>query len=123
MAAVTSTISAERYADWKAPRADGEVLVWPEPAAIAKQTRENGRLLSAAGACLVQGVPLPDLRRRMREFVGHRGDEPLVATGHQTELYHPGVWAKNVLINNAAKAVGGQAYLFAVDTDEPKHLN
>src|SRR3954471_22026667 len=100
------TTSAERYADWKAPKADGEVLLWPEAGELVLQTRENGKSLADAGRSVVQGVPLPELRRRMREFIGHDA-VPLIATGHQTELYHPGVWAKNVLINRIAGAVGG----------------
>jgi hypothetical protein len=46
----------------------------------------------------------------------------LLATGHQTELRHPGVWVKDVLIDAAAEQSGGAAYHFAVDSDEPKHL-
>jgi hypothetical protein len=116
-------ITSERYADWKAPRTDGAVLVWPDASDLIRRTHENKERLSSAGHSRIQGVPLAELRRQMRRFVGHDDALPLVATGHQTELYHPGVWAKNVLINCIAEAVGGQAYLFDVDTDAPKHLN
>src|SRR5262249_24273289 len=47
---------------------------------------------------------------------------PLLATGHQTELYHAGVWAKLALISHAAQQLSGAAIHMAVDTDSPKHL-
>ncbi len=113
----------ETYPDWKAPAKDGEVLLWPEPMRFLEDARDNHRMLHAADDVLVQGVPLAELRRRQRHWIGHTDDERLlIATGHQTELHHPGVWAKNALIHAAATAGGGEAYHFAVDTDEPKHL-
>jgi hypothetical protein len=112
-----------RYADWKAPAEDGQTLVWPEPPALLADARDNAARLRSANHSLLQGVPLPDVRARARAFIGHEGDAPLVATGHQTELYHPGVWVKNALIDVAAAKLGGQAYHFAVDSDAPKHLH
>jgi hypothetical protein len=111
------------YADWKAPDEDGQFLIWPDPAALLAQTRANQQSLSKSTA-LIQNVPLGELRRRQRRFVGHTSDEaPLIATGHQTELDHPGVWVKDVLINALARKTDGQASHFAVDTDSPKHLH
>src|SRR5205814_1365274 len=45
-----------------------------------------------------------------------------LATGHQIELYHPGVWAKDAFINALATKLNAVAYHFAIDTDAPKHL-
>ncbi len=109
------------YADWKAPPADGGMLVWPDPAAFLEQARANHEHLAAAGSP-VAGMPLRDLRRRMRAYLGFDADTLIVATGHQAELYHPGVWAKNALIDAAANALGGQGLHVSVDTDAPKHL-
>ena len=109
------------YADWKAPPADGGTLIWPEPASFLEQTRQNHALLAAAESPIA-GVPLRDLRRRMRTYLGFDADTLIVATGHQSELYHPGVWAKNALIDAAANALGGQGLHVSVDTDAPKHL-
>ena len=115
---------AARYGNWKAPAEDGQTLIWPDPAAILGDARENGRRLAAADSVRLQNVPLPEVRRRLRHWIGHTADDqPIVATGHQTELHHPGVWVKNVLIDAAARKLGGQAYHFAVDTDAPKHLH
>lgn len=116
--------SADRYADWKAPQTDGAVLLWPEPARLIADAAHNNRLLKSADRVQVQNRSLADLRREARNFLGFQNDDQLVfATGHQTELHHPGVWAKNVLIDAAAAKTGGVAAHFAVDTDAPKHLN
>ncbi len=115
--------SSSRYADWKAPAEDGQMLVWPMASTLLEETRENSRRLASADSVLVQGIPLPDLRREARAFIGHFDDSPLFATGHQTELYHPGVWVKNAMINSLARQAGGSAFHLAVDTDAPKHLH
>jgi hypothetical protein len=116
-------VAPARYADWKAPDDDGQFLIWPDPATLLRETRENQAMLAAATA-RVQNLPLNELRAAQRAWVGHRdNDRPLVATGHQTELFHAGVWAKGDLINAVARRVEGEAYHFAVDTDSPKHLH
>src|ERR1051326_8665104 len=111
------------YPQWRAPAGDGELLIWPEPATLVAQTAENHVRLSSAPV-LIQNVPLMELRTRQRQFLGHvENERPLVGTGHQTELHHPGVWVKDVLSNLVASKLDGVAYHFAVDTDSPKHLN
>jgi len=115
--------SPARYADWKAPDEDGQLLIWPDAGTLLRETRENHQRLSTSDV-RIQNVPLGELRRRQRHWIGHTADDqPLVGTGHQAELYHPGVWVKDALINAIARKVGGQAYHFAVDTDSPKHLH
>jgi len=116
------TASAVRYDRWKAPAADGELLIWPAVDELLRDTLENRQRLSSAASVRIQNVPLPELRSRMRGWLGHDSDSPVIGTGHQTELYHPGVWAKDALIDAAATRLGGKAIHFAVDTDEPKHL-
>jgi hypothetical protein len=111
------------YMNWKAPEKDRQWLIWPEPAELLRNTIENNQLLNTSAAC-VQGIPLPELRREQRRLIGHiDSNVPLIASGHQTELYHPGVWVKDALANAAAAKLGGRAYHLAVDTDSPKHLS
>jgi hypothetical protein len=115
--------SPATYADWKAPSEDGAVVIWPAGSELIRQARENHEHLSSANHVLIQNEPLPSLRTAQRAWLGHKDDGQLLfATGHQTELLHPGVWIKNALIDEAAKATGGAAYHLAVDTDQPKHL-
>lgn len=113
---------SRHYADWKAPSEDRSLIIWPKPADLLRDAAANQKLLSLADYVLVQGIPLSQLRQRMREFIGHDHSQPLIATGHQTELHHPGVWVKNILIQLIADKVGGQSFHFAIDTDSPKHL-
>jgi hypothetical protein len=119
---MTMDAGTAQYDRWKAPSEDGQLLIWPEGEQLLADTRENGRRLAGSDAARVQNVPLPEVRRRLREWLGHEDGKPLIATGHQSELHHPGVWAKNALMDAVAAKVGGRAVHFAVDTDEPKHL-
>jgi len=112
--------AALSYPDWKAPAEDGKFLIWPEPSQIVSQTLANQKQLSSSDQIRISGIPLNELRRAQRAAIGHIDDaKPIVAAGHQTELIHPGVWVKHILINAAARALGGVAYQFAVDTDAP----
>ena len=122
MREVANDASPVRYDRWKAPSEDGEILIWPDAEQLLSDTRENHARLSTCDSVLLQNVAFPEVRRRMRQWLGHDDAQPLVATGHQAELHHPGVWAKNVLIDAAARKLGGRAFHFAVDTDEPKHM-
>ena len=93
-------------------------------AARADASRTSARCIGAT-TCCVQNVPLPEVRRRhARVDRSRRRRQPLIAAGHQTELYHPGVWVKDVLIaRRRVAAWRRRAVHFAVDTDAPKHLN
>lgn len=127
----------------RAPREDGAVLAIPSladmPLAIAKS-----RELIATWDVQVLGKPLPDLRRLAREEVltaasrfthqpdasartnGNSApsftlrvgfDQPLIVSGHQPELFHPGVWVKNFVLDHLAKATGGIGLHLIVDND------
>ncbi len=112
------------YPDWKAPAEDGAIVTWPAPRELLDDAIENRKRLSACDGVRVQNVPLAEVRRRTRAWLGHDdATSPIIADGHQAELYHPGVWAKTVLANAAASRLGGLALHVAVDTDAPKHLN
>jgi len=107
--------------EWKAPEEDGRILLWPDPASLCAQTRRNHESLAKASA-RIQNIPANELRAMARRWMGHDDTQLLIATGHQVELIHPGVWAKDVLINALARKLSGAAAHFAVDTDAPKHL-
>ena len=70
-----------RYADWKAPAEDGQLLIWPEPDVMRAQMRENATALAAATTPL-QGIPLSEVRRAARAFIRPDADTPIIATGH-----------------------------------------
>lgn len=109
------------YADWKAPKSDGALLLWPDAQPLLAAIPHNATRLSS-NPTLILGVPAHEVRSATRTFLGHTDTSPLILTGHQTELHHPGVWIKNAVIDAVARKVGGRAMHLAVDTDAPKHL-
>jgi hypothetical protein len=104
------------YPDWKAPAEDSALVVWPDPAQILHDAVENHRRLNEWDS------PLAELRRKQRQALKLTEDRPAIATGHQTELFHPGVWAKLAMIDAAARAVDADCLFAAIDSDAPKHL-
>ena len=107
----------------RAPSEDGQILLWPGVEETQKQTLANQKLLSSAHQVRLNGVPLPEIRRQVRQWIDAPPDQPLIGAGHQVELYHPGVWAKSILIGELARTQNGAAYQFSIDTDAPKHVN
>lgn len=111
-------------ARYRAPTADRAVLADPPrdqwPALVA----ENRRQLDTA-KIVIDGLPLPAFRRQARtEILGRTGstadDVPLVVSGHQPELFHPGVWVKNFALCGLARRVGGVSLNLVVDNDTLK---
>lgn len=115
------------------PAGHGEVLsrpAFPEWAGLA----DKNRLLAAGWSFAVAGVPVAELRSLARRealeaaagFSAKLGvtvktpgdpDELIVLTGHQPELYHPGVWIKDFLLQRLADESGATALDLVVDTD------
>src|SRR5688572_373886 len=54
---------------WKAPSQDGQVLLWPDPQTLLRQTSANTQLLSRGTGVAIQNVPLPELRSRQRQWI------------------------------------------------------
>ena len=104
------------YPDWKAPAEDSRFLIWPEPAKILSDALENHERLKNWHS------PFGMLRRKQREMLKLCEDCPTIATGHQTELFHPGVWAKLAMIEAASQKIEAETLFAAVDGDAPKHL-
>ena len=112
---------------YNAPQAHGEVLADPSPEVAAKLVGPNREIrrkllpedlftsarqnvLDAAVSYLREnGEPVPPLN-----------DGPLIVTGHQPELFHPGVWAKNFAANGLARRVNGLSLNLIADSDTLK---
>ncbi|HEX8322616.1 MAG TPA: hypothetical protein VF595_01770 [Tepidisphaeraceae bacterium] len=110
-----------RYADWKAPKQDYASLVWPDPPRLITDMAVNRAALDAAPV-EIQNVPLRQWREVTRRSLIGDPAAAVIATGHQIELSHPGVWVKDVLLDAVARKTGATALHVAVDTDSPKHL-
>ncbi len=115
------------------PVGHGEVLTEPDYGNWAHLTSANAeRAASWTGA--IAGVPLHELRDAARAeaiaaaeafSAGMRvpvmtGGDPgglIVMTGHQPELYHPGIWVKDFLLQRLADETGATAVDIVVDSD------
>jgi len=115
------------------PQGHGEILAHPpyeEWAGLARTTPA----LARAWETPVAGRAIRELRAQARREaveaasafstrlgvpVASPSPDPdlLVMTGHQPELYHPGVWVKNFLLQRLADQTGAAAIDLVVDTD------
>lgn len=98
--------------EFEVPERSGEVLCLPPGAAVPAAAEANRRALDAAPVRM-GGMPLAQLRREARRVALHaaniyagelglpacdpRDPRPLIGTGHQPFLFHPGIWAKHLL--------------------------
>lgn len=100
------------YQPLRAPRNPGETLIAPPLAALPQLLESNRLSFDSAGAD-VAGYSLPALRKAAQSEViqlavdyttsyrdiqfddDSRRQAPLVLSGHQPQLFHPGVWFKN----------------------------
>ena len=118
---------AASYRSYRVPRDDGAWLCEPATSAFPPLLAANRRLLAADDTCRWLGIPLPVLRRQLREFLGQHlnqplADRPLILSGHQPELFHPGVWFKNFLLSSLAARHQAVALNIQVDHDLSRHL-
>ena len=77
-----------------------------ELGAAAGESRRQAPGLNEETTALHSPLPIPH--------------SPLLLAGHQPELFHPGVWAKNFALSGIAKAVGGTAINLVIDGDTIK---
>ncbi len=124
---------------FRAPTGNGEVLAEPGFDAVPGLVEANRRKLDRN--VTVGGLPLRELRvlarrealdpasggRQPPDGSTHQGadaprspDAPLLITGHQPELSHPGVWVKNFALNGLARKLGGTPLNLIVDNDTLK---
>lgn len=119
-----------------APPTDNErLLAVPDLSAWPQTTRDEQRRLEEITGEF-HGRPLAQLRRAAREeafaaardylansptsFDSTKRQAPLVVTGHQPEMFHPGVWIKSFAAHRLADAVGGSALQVIIDNDTLK---
>lgn len=121
--------------DDSAPRAPSEdfgVYANPPMTEWGEIARSNRRSIERQPLS-IGGLETAELRRKARvDFLACAaafgcGDDPAAAarhaeslwfmTGHQPELYHPGVWAKNFAVASIARAQNGFGGNLVADTD------
>jgi hypothetical protein len=125
----------------RAPTVDGGALIDPPPAEISGQIAANSRQLldwhydfQGRSARYLRAAVRQEVVALARRFLERHGlsspsfdlealarsERPLVVTGHQPELFHPGVWIKNFAAASIAGATGGVGLNLIVDNDIPK---
>jgi hypothetical protein len=119
-----------------APAEDGAVLAVPPLDEAPALVAANHATLAAARVPIL-GVPLAELRQEARRqalaasdhYLWENGEPfperadpavPLLVAGHQPELFHPGVWAKNFGLARLARQSGGTALNLLIDSDTVK---
>jgi len=117
--------------DVEVPQQSGDVVCLPAARTFAALAAENAARLDAADV-EVAGTGLAELRAEMRTRVTSAaasfaealglalprpwpGTGPLIGTGHQPFLFHPGIWTKHLLIGRLGAHL--PALSMAVDCD------
>lgn len=121
------------HSRWRAPSEDGAVLCVPEYHQLPNLVEQNQQAIAAINLN-IGGRPYREARQLAWEslqqvtadWANWAGVDqeplrrPLLMTGHQPELYHPGVWAKNVGIHQLAHQLNGSGLNLNVDSDLAK---
>lgn len=105
------------YKRYRAPSQDGAALFDPNweklPALLECNRREVGKLRYDFDGC-----SLAELRNAARgDLIPDDAEKPLVLSGHQPELFHPGVWIKNFALGRLAQRVQGVGANLVIDSD------
>lgn len=119
---------------WRVPRENGTALISPAWSELPALVPRNQSAIEATGTVEVQGKTLETLRQQARDEalnvavdyttnvlqlpspVGSLSG-PLIVGGHQPELFHTGVWAKNFAVARLAQRTGGVPLQLIVDQD------
>jgi hypothetical protein len=125
-------VNPRRY---RAPVEDGSVLADPPFSQAGAILAANQSLLDNT-SIRIDGIPLPEFRRRAREeavalahqYLTQCGESApsvpsatgLLLSGHQPELFHPGVWVKNFALNGLARRHGLVPLNLIADNDAAK---
>ncbi|MEO0528976.1 MAG: hypothetical protein AAF266_00215 [Planctomycetota bacterium] len=118
----------ESYRQYRAPAHEGATLVdpsWSEQLAWltnppARPTLSIGALNLRELAASARQQLLADAARYTRQYADvdtPSAGRPLVLSGHQPELFHPGVWFKNFALDALAKRASGVGVHLLIDSD------
>ncbi|TWT65896.1 hypothetical protein Pla123a_48070 [Posidoniimonas polymericola] len=118
-------VDRSAFRQFRAPRGQGQSLVdpgWDELLPLVEANRQ----LAAGLPYDFGGTPLVELRAAARSSLLHAAtgatvtdalERPLIMSGHQPELFHPGVWFKNFVLDRLARESAGRAVNLVIDSD------
>jgi hypothetical protein len=104
---------------WVAPAEDGGILIDP-PLDRVEELLETNRQRFAAANFRIAGQSFQHYRRFLQSEWLPSG--PVVATGHQPDFVHPGVWIKNFAAYGIAHRLGLRSFELILDTDTRKSV-
>lgn len=123
---------ASRYRRYRAPAEDAEVLCDPSWDTLPSLLERNRKKIAECEV-LIGGKPFASVRAEARatliaaasaytsSYARESGsmnlEGPLVVTGHQPGMHHPGVWLKNFAAGRLAGIVQGTAINLIIDND------
>jgi hypothetical protein len=123
------------FGDLAAPRRDGERFIHPPIAAAGEIAQVNRQIIDGADY-EVQGRRFKRLAAEARRQLAAAAlrytrsyrdvGEPaapggsLFLAGHQPEIFHPGVWLKNLVLDRLGRENGGIAINLVIDSDTIK---
>ena len=115
-----SARSEEPYLHFRAPRRHGETLCLPDPRELTGLLSANQQSLESP-CSLINGLSFSELRQLCRHEIaakiGITTPSLWIVSGHQPELFHPGVWLKNFALSAFAQRTGALALNVVVDQD------
>lgn len=123
---------------FRAPQQDGQLLAVPELSSLSTMVTANRHLWSSEGVSL-GGMSLLQFRSLARRELVNVANQiaadwdlpprslsnlagPVIMTGHQPVLTHPGVWVKNIAAAAAAAKLSGTGVNLIVDNDQSHPL-
>jgi hypothetical protein len=124
--------STGRYPGFRAPQGDEEILCVPRESelpdlVVSNRQRPEFETVEWFGRSLgeiARGARTELLSAAVDYTSGYarvdrkpQVDRPLIITGHQAELFHPGVWLKNFFAARLAKKCDGTALNLIIDSD------
>lgn len=114
--------SKEDFLHFRAPRHDGDYLCVPAAGTLGQLIKCNVDLLTRLPLSIA-GTDFGSLRRETRSTLlklagaKHSQESLLFVAGHQPELFHPGVWLKNFVLDQLARQHQGIALNIVIDQD------
>ncbi len=110
----------------RAPRSDGEILIYPGQNQIADAYEESRRRLASFQEGARQRArrevraALESYLTEMNEPIPSWPEGGWIVAGHQPEIFHPGVWIKNFAIQHWARKWQATPINLVVDNDAVK---
>ncbi|MEZ6070165.1 MAG: hypothetical protein R3C10_07760 [Pirellulales bacterium] len=133
---MTQSGSSMEYRRLRAPRHDRGILIEPALEQVGEVLRANAES-QRSSTCQIGDRCIRELARSARQTtiaaalgytaayrdvpdVGADAAERLFMAGHQPQLFHPGVWFKNFVLDRLTRQYGGVAVNLVIDNDTAK---